>query len=53
MGHALQQQVPVGVSVALFEDLVGAHPYAGVSYDEFAETRRESEPNLSPDKLRY
>jgi len=39
--------------VALFEDLVDAHPYAGVSYDEFAVTRRQSQPNLSPDKLRY
>ena len=38
--------------VALFEDLLGAHPYVGQSYDQFAQTIRESKPTTPPDEVR-
>jgi len=38
--------------VALFEDLVGSHPYVGQSYDQFAQTIRDSQPNISPGDIR-
>lgn len=37
--------------VALYEDLLGTHPYVGQSYEQFAATIRASDPRITPDAV--
>jgi hypothetical protein len=38
--------------VALFEDLLGCHPYVGQTFEEFAETARNSSNAMTPREVR-